>query len=268
MFEDDDDDDDDDFIESDFNKWFYAHETDIPRKLVNDSERNSIDLAIIFYDYNKIISPLTQTISLQLQKYHPRLGIEMRPPVVEKIEEIAKVTASSFLFELFKLVYDQKSGVIIREKYTNFDDYIKYYGRPKQPPVIIEAFRYAEPDLTDEEWEERKKELSIEVQKRFDKENNPRVEFINAVQTVLFVHYAELETLNPDEWIIYAMLLNSEYREYQNRCWLIESFIDYGLPLQDLELSTYDLAQKIMYIKNELREVEFRKPTEQRQNEG
>lgn len=267
MFEDDED-EDDDFIESDLNKWFYAHETDLPRELVNDSERHSIDLAILYRTYGKIVGPLTSAINLLLPKHYPRLGIEMRPPVVEKIEEIAKVTASSFLFELFKLVYDQKSGVTVREKYTYFDDYIKYYGRPKQPPVIKEAFRYAEPDLTDEEWEERKKELRIEVQERFDKENTPRVEFINAVQSVLLVHYAELETLNPDEWIIYAMLLNSEYREYQDRCWLVKSFIDYGLPLQDLELSAYDLTQKIVYIKAELREVEHRQRTEQRKNEG
>jgi len=268
MFEEDDDDDDDDFIESDFEKWFHDHETDLPRELVDDSERYTLDLSILYDTYSKTISPLIHAINLLLPKHYSLFDDEMRPPIVEKIEAIAPDIASLFLFELFKLVYDQKSGVNVREKYNPFDFYVKHYGRPAQPQFMREEYRGALPDLSDEEWAERVREVNIEIQEEFDEENTPRVEFFDALQSVVFSHYSELENLNPDEWIIYALILHNVYREYQDRCWLVESFIDYGLPLHYLELSSYDLAEKIMYIKDELWEIEYCQRKEERQKEG
>ena len=265
MFE---DDEDIDYFESGFNTWFNSVEFDLPEELTSNSKDHAIDLLIFYRVYCSIIGPLTLGVYQLMLKQYPLLQDEIRPRVVEHIRNNANDTASLFLIALFRLVYGQKSGVNVREKYINFDNYLKSYARPPQPMIMGDEYRYAAIDLTDEEWEQRKKEINIENQEEFDEENIPRVEFIDRLQSIVMSRYSELENLNPDEWIIYALILHNEYRKYQDRCWLIDSFIAYDLPESDLNLPSYDLEKKIIALGEEIMAEHMRKQKEQQKNEN
>jgi len=268
MFEDDEDDEDIDYFESGFNTWFNTVEYNLPEELTSNSKDHASDLLIFYRVYNSTIDPLTLGVYQLMLKQYPLLRDEVRPRVVEEIKDIANERASSFLLELFNLVYGQKSGVNIRENYTPFEDYIEDYGRPPQPQFLGDEYRHAAINLTDEEWAERIKNINIGIQEEFDEENIPRVEFIDRLQSIVMSHYSELENLNPDEWIIYAMILHNEYSEFLDRCWLIDSFISYHLPESDLNLPSYDLEKKIIAMGEEIMTEHMRKQKEQQKNEN
>ena len=244
------DNDYDDIFDSDFNNWFYLVEPDLPKELALHSKDHANDLIPFYRVYSAIIGPLTQGIYQLLQKQYPRFREETRAHVISRLAQIARDTASSLLLELFKLIYNQACGVNIREIHTHFDNYVKHYGRPGQPQFIGNEYRYTAPGLTDEEWAERLKEINNEIQQEFDDENTPKVEFIDLLQSFVIGGYPALEDLNPDEWILYGSILHYEFREYQDRCWLIDSFIAYNLPESDLSLSNFDLEKKIVALRD------------------
>ena len=246
-----DDDDDDDFFDSNFNLWFDSVESDLPNELATKPKDHVSDLLSFYRIYQAIIGPLTQGIYRMQQNQYPRFKEETRSNVTGKLAEFAQDTASAFLLNLFRLVYNQRCGINVREQYRYFDDYVKRYGRPEQPQFLGNEYRHAAPHLTDEEWAERLRGINIEIQQEFEEENTPKVEFIDLLQSFVIGGYRALEELNPDEWIVYASILHNTYRQYLDRCWLIDSFIAYDLPESDLFLSDLDLESKIVALREE-----------------
>ncbi|SDC37332.1 hypothetical protein [Williamwhitmania taraxaci] len=247
--DDDDDEDDNDLFESDLDRWISNFEHELPKEFVSHPDAHQIELDIFYQNYNSLITPLTKAIERLLPRHYPLFEDELRPKVIERINKIAKDTASTTLIGLFRLVYDQRSGVKIREKYTDFETLKEWYARSPQPQFIGNEYRSAAPKLTDQEWAERVIEVNESIQEEFDEENEPRVEFIDALQSVLLPNYREIENLNSDELFAYAIILSQGYSDYCNDAWLIDCFIEFKLPISDLDLPEYDLEKKIVAIK-------------------
>jgi hypothetical protein len=196
-----------------------------------------------------------------MYQQYPVFKTETRPLVVEHINDISDITVTALIITLRKLVEDQKAGVNVREKYPEFEHWIEFYGRPNQPEFIDDSNRYEYPWVSDEEWEvtlEKENSMLLEF---FNWKEKRKFDFIDLIQKTFFKYYKELEELNPDEWIIYAMLIRDEYENYLCRCEDLELFIDCGFPEEEINLSYEEfirnfrnLSQEIKHKTEELRE--------------
>ncbi|MCX6240043.1 MAG: hypothetical protein NTY07_21285 [Bacteroidia bacterium] len=220
---------------------------------IKSSIENSLELMHFMFDvYHKAMGQLAPELQKLMWQQYPVFKTEKRPFVLESINDITFTTGGPLLWKLFYLVQGQKAGENIRNKYPGFEHYVECYGRPQQPETIDESTRPEYPLLTDEEWEMYCNFKNKALLESFNKEEKRKFEFIELMQTVLFKYFKELEELNSDEWIIYAVDIIEEYETYRRKCSDIELFIDGGFPEEDIKRTEEEFRQNYHSLSQEI----------------
>jgi len=253
MFDDDEDEDelfnDDDYEMSEIEVWY----DDNYEYLVRDSKvyLEITDEIIQFYDsvYVTSMSELEPAVQKLMLQQYPIIRGESRPMVVEYIKDTAKYTGHEFLMQLYMVVQDQKQGVNYREKYEEFQNWVEFYGRPAEKPVLNYKFFEEHPNLTSNFTQEMKEEFAIESLESetitFDIEERLKKEYYNIVQPIVLKYYRELDDLNYEGWIMYAVQIREIYEDYKYRCEHLDAFIDYGFDEEDINLPYKEFSAKL-----------------------
>jgi len=213
-----------------FDAWFSENQSRLPKELV-DYMKEHYDILHFFFRTNlKILNHLAPALHELMLKQYPVFRTEQRPAVLEYLGDLPSTTCDAILFNLYSLMQDQKEGKNVRENYPDIDRCRDFYGKPATPDTIDESTRPNYTWLNDAEWEEYRDSENASMRGFFNWEEKRKFEFVDLVQTYIFKYYKEVEDLNPDEWIAYAVIIRDEYESYKTICENVELLIDCKMP--------------------------------------
>lgn len=221
----------------DFQAWYHLNKDNFPPELDEVLENSYDSFYFLFNVYRTVMNKLAPVLRILMARQYPGFKNEKRPKVAGFIETIATTTGYSLLFRLKNLVEDQKKGISIRDKYPNLEAWKDFYVRPQHPPTVDKGKRSHFWWLNDYQWGKYVETENKKLLDFFQWSEKRKFEFIDVIQTIVLKYFKELEELNPDEWIIYAVHMHEEYEYYQVSCENVELFIDCGFPEDDIKLS-------------------------------
>lgn len=199
---------------------------------------DTFDFCDFYYKvYRKVMRSLAPALHKLMKRQYPVFITEKRPLVTDFINVIATTTGYKLLLNLFHLVQGQKAGVNLRQKYPEFESWVEFYARPQKPDTMDETHRHEYTWISDKEWDELRESENQNMLEYFNWCEKRKFEFIDMVQTILFKYYKELDDLNADELIMFAVHIREEYEYYLTGCEHIELFIDCGFPEDDMKLT-------------------------------
>jgi hypothetical protein len=156
------------------------------------------------------------------------------------------------LLSSHELIDDQKEAVNLREKYVDFDYWVKTYGKPPAAPVPDYSFADNNPFLKENISEDIIREVAeescIEETEHYLWVENRRKEYFDIVQPIVFRYFKPLEDLDYEGWIVYAANIREDYDRYTERCEHVDTIIRYGFDEEDLDLDD-DLFMAKLHIK-------------------
>lgn len=245
---DDSEDDEEEYVRTDFEDWFDTYFMYFP---VEQRATGYDDVEVqCFYSnvFCKVMKELTPQIRKLMEKQYPIIKKEKRQAVLDELDKIASLVGPYLLVRLYELVYDEKVGVNLREKYTDFEKLVDFYARPDAPRMMEESFFDQFTWLTDEQKQQMIEDDRKEAQEAFDWKEGRKREFYDIVQPLLFKYYKEVLDLNHDGWIIYAVHIREEYQDYMMRTDHISTFIQFEFPEEDLHMPYKEFSEKLQEL--------------------
>ncbi|MDP4271266.1 MAG: hypothetical protein Q8909_14270 [Bacteroidota bacterium] len=194
--------------------------------------------------YKKVMRELWKPVREITRRHYPEVMEEERPLVVERIERILNFVGHRFLLNLFELLYDQRCGVDLREKYPDFDKYKMNYAKPQRQNFHDDSFFDDKPWITEEQKEILKQCFEEDAPQISFKEMR-KIEFVDMLQSVLLKHFDVADRLEPDSLIIYAMYLACEHMDFRLDIEHYSTFIQYGFDESELDLSYEEFMERL-----------------------
>ncbi len=246
MFED--DEEEDDYKMSELEEWY-----DNNFAYFNRASKTELGVNLeitLFYNgvYRLVMKEFAPAVRKLMFKQYPLLETEFRPIVVEHINWIVSKAGHRLLLMLYILVQDQKEGINLREKYPDFESWINFYARPPKPPVPDYHYCDNHPILSNSLTVEQIKEIADEEWesdiKHFNMVERLKKEYYDLIQPLVFKYCTALEDLDYDGWIIYAVEIREEYEDFKLRCQHVDTFIEYEMDEEDINLSYKEFHEK------------------------
>lgn len=225
--------------------WFKNHSDFFPPEIRDKIEIILEMCSFYVHVFKKAMEALSPVVRELMYKQFPIIKKETRPLVLKSIGEIVDRTGMSLLFNLYGLIQDQKKGVDLREKYSDFDSWISLYVHPPMPVPIDVSFYDGMTGLSDEQIKKLVDEINTEDLEGYNYCESRRFEFFDLIQKVLFKYYEALQELEGDGWNVYAIHVGMEYEIFRNDCGHIENFIKYKFPEEDINLSYPEYMKKL-----------------------
>lgn len=235
-----------------YDAWYSSSKDDLPEPLGKVFADNFDKLHFLCNVHQKVMKKLSPALHKLMLEQYPVFKAEKRPSVLKKIETISSTTGHLLLLHLYHLVQGQKVGVNIRETYPDFDKWVELYARPEYPKTIDETTRYQYTWMIDEEWEVYRDNENKAMLQFFNWKEKRKFEFVDLIQKLLFKYYKELEDLNADEWIIYAVFMGEEYESYLLGCEDLERFIDCGFPEELIDQTYEEFLERFLNLSREI----------------
>lgn len=247
----------------DYEAWLRKNKQFIPARYINVLERGIELFQFMTSVYYKLMEELAPALHKLMLEQYPIFKTEKRPQVVEYIDGIVSTAGSPLIWQLRGLLKDQNAGDNVRDKYPQFEEWIECYARPRKPKTIDESTRPQYTWLSDAEWEEYRDSENKILLQFFNWEEKRIFDFIDVVQTLLFKYYKELDELNADELIMFAVFIRDEYEYFKMSCELVESIIDCGLPEEYVNKPYNEFMEGYMAMSKEksdyVRNLRFRR---------
>jgi len=234
------DEDDFDYEMSEIEEWYednFGYFTRNSKIIIDVNEEITF-----FYNtiYIPIITELAPLIRRLMLKQYPIIRGENRPLLVENINWIISSASHDFVMRLYLIVQDQKEGVNIREKYPKFDSWVDFYGRPAELPVADYTFFDKYPEIGKNLTEQQKREIAEEGLEdeisSFLNNEKLKKEYYDILQPIILKYYKDLEELEYEGWIMYAVQIRESYEDYKYRCEHLDTIIEYGFDEEDINL--------------------------------
>lgn len=239
MFESDEEEEIDSF-EDEYYDWRNAYEFSFPAELLDNYENHVYD----FYKtkYSVIITEFIPAMRELMYCHYPEMETELRPLIVEIIEQRLESLCIKTLIDLFVLFHYEQSGINLKDKYPDLDKWTTLFSTPIVPyRNMNETFEKL--NLT----REQRRGIMAELEKDDDfvtRKERRRGDFINVVQKVVFKHYPFLDRLNGEGWIVFSALMHGQFFEYKFHFDYIGTFIVLKLPEEDIHLTYGELQKK------------------------
>lgn len=248
MMNEDEFDDDDDYKMSEVEEWYDNNFMYFNKK---DSFDFGVSLEVThFYEtiYRPVMTELAKPIRQLMYSQYPIIETEFRPLVLKHIDWIISKTGHRFLIFIFNLVQDQENGINLKEKYPKFEEWRSFYANPPEPPVPnYNLFDYnlkIKESLTEEQLKEIAEESCAAQMKKYVINEKLKTEFYNVFQPIVFKHFPALQDFDTDSWIIYSVDIREEYEDFKFRCQHVDSFIEYEMDEEDIDLNYKDYHVK------------------------
>lgn len=229
-----------------YKDWLHYYRNCLPPELVNEPEKRFQELYYLYRVFTNILRKFQPAAYQLMLNQFPRFMEETRPLVIDRLQNIINQTGQTFLLQLFLLIYEQRAGVNVREKYPEFEKYLTTFNQNKKRDTMVENLRKAYSPCTDEEWIVFRDELNMTLDEHSQWKKTRELAYTNLLQDIVLSQFSLIDEINPDEWIIYALWLQEDYGNYYLDCDMMCSFIDCKLPEEDIKLNMRDLHQKIM----------------------
>jgi len=236
----------------DFETWYHLNKSHFPSEFKAFIEDSYEPFYFLFNVYRKVMAKMVPSLRQLMGTQYPVFNTEKRPTVLEFISTIATTTGFSLLFRLYNLVQDQKKGVNLRVKYPKFESWIDLYARPQQPATVDEKNRPVFSWLNEEEWKVYVETENNKMFEFFNWEERRKFDFIDLVQSIILKYFKELEELNGDEWIIYAVTMRQEYKYFMTSCENVELFIDCGFREDEIKLTDDEFIETYSKLSKEI----------------
>jgi len=243
-----------------FDAWFSQNQRNFPKELVDFLKEHYDTFHFLFSIYRKILKHLDPAMHELMLKHYPVFRTEQRPAVLEYLDDLPTLTCDAILIKIYHLWLNQKAGKNIRDSFPDIDKWRDFYGKPKTPDTIDESTRPDYTWISDAEWEQYRDSENASLLEFFNWEEKRKFEFVDLVQTYIFKYYKEIENLNPDEWIVYAMIIRDEYEYFKTICENIELLIDCKMPEKYVDCPIDEFQQAYSSIDKEVKDraTEFR----------
>ena len=239
--------------ELNFEAWYHLNKSHFPAEFNVFIEESYDTFYFLFNVYRKVMQRMAPALRKLMATQYPVFKTEKRPMVLEFIDSIATTTGYSLLFRLYNLVQGQKKGINVREKYPKFESWIEFYARPQHPNTFDQNKRHQYIWFNDEEWEAYVETENNKMLEFFNWQEKRKFEFIDLVQTIILKYFKELEELNADEWIIYAVDMRKEYEYFMNSCENVELFIDCGFREEEIKHTDEEFLASYSNLSNEIK---------------
>lgn len=231
-----DEDDDDDFELSEFEEWYdnnfmyFQHE--------KDHEYGPTPEIETFYNtvYKPFMRDLKKPLRQLVENHYPHIGSEHRPEVLTKIDSDIDWTGHEFILFLRNANEFLKTGKDIHEMYPDYDSWVETIATYRKPHYLDLSFLQKTEGITDEIIQTIEAESIVESNELFEFEEKPRSEFYKLVQNIIFKYYPELFDMSKDGWTLFEYFMHGEYINYQLNFEHLDSFIEYNLDIEDLDL--------------------------------
>ena len=210
----------------DFDAWYKKNHEFFPKNVEDTIEEHYDMLLFLYRVYKKGMRHLPPAIHKLLLKHYPSFRTDKRPALKEHLAELSSSTCSSILLRLHRLVEDQKKGKNVRQDNPDFEKWREFYTKPAKPDTIDESTRPEYTWLSDAEWEVFRDSENASMLEYFNWVEKRKFEFIDLIQSVVLKYYKEIEDLNPDEWVLYAMIIRDEYECLKSICEDVEIIVD------------------------------------------
>ena len=238
--------------DSKFETWANQNKDFLPAEVLEYFEKNKDILHLISSVHPKIKRRITPALRKLRYKQYPVLRTEMRPKVLERIEDLLYIACTEvFLTKVYGLVSNHKKGVNVRNIYPQLDEWAKIYARPKEPKLRDPNIPPSYWHFNANDWKAEAEIINASKLEFFEWKERRQSEFVNVVQNIYFKYYPELLDFTSDEWVVFAMLLGEEYYLFKEECEYVEEFIDYGFPEEYINLPFNDYLEKHRELSSE-----------------
>jgi hypothetical protein len=202
-----------------------------------------------FYHYmfdirGQVLDEFRLRLQTLMFRQYPSFQKEVRPAVLDHFQKILNSQGQNMLIALYYVLDDQKKGVDFHEKYADFDQWVKLYGRPSESPQLAHAPLSLKPKAA-RQWEKERDEKQEETNLLHQWKANRISEFKETARSVLFEHYPEILDLDSQGWILYSYYVHEEYELYAAACEKIQMFIDFEYPEEYLNLPSDEYNKKV-----------------------
>ena len=99
-------------------------------------------------------------------------------------------------------------------------------------------------DLTDEEWEVKKEKTNELTMAYYHFTENRKSAWYDVMQPMNFVYLPELNEMEGDYWVMYAVKMRDEYENWKTRMEYAETVIEYDMD-PELLFAPRDAFQKV-----------------------
>ncbi|MCH7987579.1 MAG: hypothetical protein IID46_00350, partial [Planctomycetes bacterium] len=239
---------------------------------VENTLQNYIEQRAFFYDVwlpfvNDAKTPLIELSFIQ----YPLLGKTTNParPV-----EFAKQTFNRVFLEYIRISNDNhcsrlivtfnkvreehKQNVDLSQKYPKIEKWREFYCNPEKPYLLNDKHRNRCRYPDDEEWEKYKTKENHKLKKLHRQFEQRKKQYFDIVQPLLFKYLPDLDNIENDHWVIYAVTLRDFYEEWKTICETADTTIQYKMPPESIwwEYKDWDklLTERLKQYPEKLRQ--------------
>jgi hypothetical protein len=211
------------FINYQINKHLY------PKELHNSLEEFFNITDFYFNVVEALIEECSGKLTALAYQHYPDLVSVNSPIIKDYFKDINETVLFGLAYSMKRLVVDMKSGVDIKDKYPELENWRSFYLHPK--PTTMERFeRNMKRFPDDNEWEKYVEKENREMKRFFLWEEKRKTEFYHVFQPVLMRLYPALCDLEGDCWVLFAVNLRDEYEIWKSAMEEVELGIIYEMP--------------------------------------
>jgi hypothetical protein len=181
--------------------------------------------------YRKWHAEVERAIKKIMFAQFPEFKAQKHPTMKENIDFINGNAADKIVHTMYNLIKEQASGTVPAEKYEKMERWREYYGKPRKAHVVTDKDRnkWLYPEGADAAWEQHKKEEN-EIMRIFHEWEEARLQqWYDVVQPLNFKYLPELNEIEGDYWILYAINMLDTYDEWKSFAERLELILDYGM---------------------------------------
>lgn len=171
--------------------------------------------------------------------------VQDHPDVIQFLDDVCLTNCTPMMYTLAKLITEYKEDINISEKYPKIESWREFYGKPKQPCLLTDKDRVDHFYMDREEWEKYMEDENRKTRIYHNWQEKRKDEYFAIVQPLIFKYLPELNNIEGDYWVLYAVTVRDLYEEWKTLCEEIETIIDYQMPPESVKLESKDFRKLI-----------------------
>jgi len=232
-----------------FEMFFHSEKKQFKKLFSNefaDKFDTFLDFKKFFYDvllvFDKAMEPpLTQL----MLKQNPEFKTFTHPSPLKFMKEINETCAYWLMWEMHKLCNDYKQNVDMKQKYPRLEEFRAFYCHPEKPHTLEDKSRKYHPELNDEQWKTYQQQENDEMLKYNNWKQKRWKEYYDVMQPALFNYLPELQNMEGDCWVMFAVNIRDNYELWESANERLEILIDFEMPPETIDLSDDDFRKEI-----------------------
>lgn len=212
---------------------FEANKNTLPPDFRQTLER-FFELVRYFRRQKQFIDEIAPLLEKLMHLHYPDFKAITNEVQIKWMEEHNKINAMQLFGQLNRNLKYQRNMVPVSEKYPKIEQWREFYCKSHEPDYLDEEYRKKYPGfygrMSDAEWQQTMDSENKKIKQFHEWEEKRKNEYYELVQPVLFQHLPELQDMEGDWWVIYAVSIRDNYETWNQLCEELETALDYDLP--------------------------------------